>query len=221
MKAMDRRKSKHHANAVATSTRVAGWFREMYQPKAAMASPKKIIRVLNDAKVRFMLMGTHGIGGYRSHARATQDVDILVATRDHAKAVKALQAAFPKLVVRDTPVVTRFLDQGTNESRIDLMKPNQPLFKVAFKHARMVGDSHLIPDLELALVSKFAAMVSHYRAADKKMVDGGDFINMVKQNRSEINNKRLHSLAERVYPGGGDGILEMLETIDEGRTLQL
>ncbi len=221
MVALTKKQTSHHTKALATSAKLTGWFRDMYRPGALMPSPKKVIRVLNEAKVRFVLMGTHGVGGYRSQARATQDVDVLIAARDHAKAVRAVQEAFPKLLVLDTPVVTRFKEKATGEPRIDLMKPNQPLFRVAFRHTVKVGETHQIPDLEFALVSKFAAMVSHYRDADKKMIDGGDFINIVKHNRADIELKKLVQLAERVYVGGGKEIRAMIDSVDAGKTIQV
>src|SRR5580765_1153299 len=126
MVAINKKQSLRHSRAMAISAKVTGWFRDMYQPGAQMASPKKVIRVLNEAEVRFILMGTHGVGGYRRQPRATQDVDVLVASKDHANAVRAVQGAYPRLIMVDTPVVTRFKEKTTDEPRIDLMKPNQP-----------------------------------------------------------------------------------------------
>src|SRR5207249_4499272 len=113
-----------------------------------------------EAGVIGLLLGTHGVGGYRSEARATQDVDLLIKRKDHGKAIQAIQKAFPKLEIHDTPVVTRFIDPKNGKSVIDLMKPTDELFKIAFKNSLPVGDSHYVPGLELAIVSKFAAMVS-------------------------------------------------------------
>src|SRR5687767_13211409 len=94
-----------HAEALRTSTRLTGLFYDMYRPGVSYVDAKKVVRLLREANVRFILMGTHGIGGWRSQARATQDVDLLVTKKDHAKAVRVLREAFPKLSVEDTPVV--------------------------------------------------------------------------------------------------------------------
>ncbi len=64
-------------------------------------SPEAGIRVLNDVGVRFLLVGLHGIGGWMRKPRATDDVDVLVATRNHKKAVKVLLEAFPYLEAED------------------------------------------------------------------------------------------------------------------------
>ena len=213
--------SAKHLEALRTSSRLTETFRRMYRREAAQVEPEDVVRVLKVAGAKFILMGTHGVGGWRSHARATEDVDVLVAKKDHRKAIQALRRAFPQLTVEDYPVVTRFIDPATGKQLIDLMKPNQPLFEVAFKNTVRVEDSHLVPDLEMALASKFAAMVSPNRAYDKKLIDGGDFVNIVNHNRAAIDLKKLKRLGERVYPGGGIEVLKLVEDIRAGRRLQI
>ena len=185
-----------------------------------MISPSDVIPVLNEAGVRFILMGNYGITGWRGEARATEDVDILVRSRDHRKAVRAIQAAFPRLQVADFVVVTRFLDPVTAIPLIDLMKPTQPLFKVAFRQTILEGDGYLIPNLEYALACKFAAMVSPNRLERKKYLDASDFMTMVEKNSSAIRLPHLKRLGERVYPGGGAEILQLVEDAKAGRRLE-
>jgi hypothetical protein len=210
-----------HLEALRTSSRLTGIFRRMYEPMAARVKPEKVIAVLHEAGVNCVLMGTHGIGGYRSEPRATQDVDVLVSKRDLPRTLRALRASYPNLVIMDNPVVARFVDPKTGKPAIDVMKPTQPVYQLAFRHTVPIGDTHRIPDLEMALVSKFAAMVSPNRAADKKMIDGGDFINIVRHNRAEIDLAKLKGLAQKVYPHGGAEILRMINDVDAGRTLEL
>jgi hypothetical protein len=63
-----------------------------------------------------MLAGAHGIGGWTNESRTTQEVDVFVATRHLKAAVRAIQAAFPRLELRDTPIVARFADPRTGAS---------------------------------------------------------------------------------------------------------
>src|SRR5215211_7610713 len=98
-----------HRKAMQISGTLTRSFYDMRGTRRIMAEPKKVIRVLNDAGVRFVVMGTHAMTGYRSEPRATQDVDVLVRKRDHKKAVAALKASYPGLLVDDSPVVTRFI----------------------------------------------------------------------------------------------------------------
>ena len=185
-----------------------------------MVAPADIILVLNEAGVRFILMGNYGIGGWRAEPRATQDVDFLVRTRDHRKAVRTIQDAFPQLQVVDYPVVTRFLDPVTRTPLIDLMKPNQPLFKVAFRQTVFDAAGYRIPNLEFALACKFAAMVSPNRAVEKKHLDAADFISIVVKNGPAVRLERLRRLGERVYAGGGAEILQLVEDAKAGRRLE-
>jgi hypothetical protein len=209
--------SRRHQSALRTSTRLTGYFKEMYRPGAFMVSPKKVVRVLNEAKVRYVLMGTHGLSGWRSRSRATDDVDVLVAKKDHAKAVRALKGAYPKLVVEDTAIVTRFKDPVVKVTRIDLMKPLQTVYQLVFRHTVQVEGSYRIPDLEMAVISKFAAMVSPNRRTIRKMQDAVDFADMVDYNRKEMDLDKLARLAEMVYSGGRVEILKLVEDVLAGR----
>ncbi len=209
-----------HLEALRVSTEITRTLRKMYRPEVCMAPPTEVIAVLNEAGVRFILMGNYGITGWRGEERATQDVDVLVRQRDHRKAVRAIHAAFPSLQEVDSTVVTRFLDPATGTPLIDLMKPNQPLFKVAFRQTVLVEESYRIPNLELALACKFAAMVSPYRADEKKFLDAGDFTSIVKKNLSAIRLTRLRQLGERVYRGGGKEITQLVEDIQAGRRIE-
>jgi hypothetical protein len=209
-----------HAQALRISSDVVQSLREMYWPRAMRITPGKVIRALNAAGVKFVLMGTYGVTGWRSEPRATQDVDVLVPKRDQRKALRTLREAFPKLLVKDTPVVTRFLDPATNRSVIDLMKPTQAVFQFVFRHTIPVGDTHRIPNLEMALASKFAAMVSPNREQAKKLIDAGDFVDMVTHNRQGIDLRKLKRLASKVYPDGGAEIGRLIEDIDAGRQIR-
>lgn len=185
-----------------------------------MIAPEDVIHVLNEAGVRFMLMGNYGITGWRVERRASEDVDVLVRTRDHRRAVDTITHCFPDLQMQDFPVVTRFVDPITKIPVIDLMKPNQPLFKVAFRQTIFVEEGYRIPNLEFALACKFAAMVSPNRVLEKKHLDAADFISMVVKNGSAIRLDRLRRLGERVYPGGGAEIIHLVEDAKAGRRLE-
>ena len=94
-------------------------------------APLDVIRVLNRAKISFVLVGFHGVGAWMDKPRATEDVDVIVASRHHKKAIQALRKAFPRLAQEDYPVVTRFRDPETRKVAIDVIKPNQQLFREA------------------------------------------------------------------------------------------
>jgi hypothetical protein len=206
-----------HSSSLCVSTALSGYYVKN------IITPLEVIRVLNAAKVRFMLLGAHGIGGWTQMARATEDVDVLVATRGHKKAVAAILAAFSRLEEEDNEVVTRFRDPDTGKVVIDVMKPNQPLYRDALKHTNPVeleGQAYSIPSLELALAMKFSAMISLTRADHKKLYDAGDFIRMVRAN-ADIDLEKLHMLGQLVYNGGGAEVVEKVRQARAGERLKL
>lgn len=206
-----------HAQSLATSSALS----ELYVPN--LITPMEVIRVLNAARVRFLLLGAHGLSGWTHEPRATKDVDVLVAARGHRKAVQALLAAFPDLQAEDHEVVTRLREPETGTVVIDVMKPNQPLYRDALKHTHPVesgGQKYLVPSLEMALAMKFSAMISLTRSEDKKHFDAGDFIRMVKTN-PDIDLVKLQALGQLIYNGGGEEIVENVRKARAGEKMTL
>jgi hypothetical protein len=186
-------------------------------------SPYEVIAALNEAGVSFVLVGAYGLGGWIGKPRATEDVDVIVAAKHLKKAIKVLLAAFPHLEVDDLPVVTRLRDRASKAVAIDVMKPNQQLFRAAFKHTRAItseGQTYRIPSLEMALAMKFAPMVSLYRRDLDKYQDAHDFGHMVLAN-PDIDLEKLAELGDLVYPGGGQEIVEKVGQVRAGETLKL
>lgn len=192
----------------------------MHRPDAMQVEPNELIRVLNRSGVKFVLMGQHGISGWLSEPRATRDVDVVVQKRHHAKAVRAIQAAWPELIKKEFPVVTRFLDPANQEPVIDLMRPND-VYAEAFKNCVRIGKTHDVPNLEFALAAKFAAMVSRNRDIPKKLSDASDFAQMVLRNHADINFDRLRSLGDAVYTGGGQELMRFVEDVKAGKPLRV
>jgi hypothetical protein len=210
-----------HLRGLRTSWLLTRYFHEMHKPGALTVKPHKVIRVLNGSGVSFVLMGTHGLNSWRSQARATEDVDVLVAKRHHNKAIKAIHKAFPSLTMDDGLIVTRFKDPETKEPRIDLMKPLQTVYQMAFKYTKEIKGSHRIPDLEMALISKFAAMVSPYRETPRKLQDAADFADILVHNQNDIDTVKLCRLADEVYKGGHDEIAKLVGDILAGRPISI
>ena len=150
---------------------------------------------------------------------ATVDVDIVV--QYPKKAAKVVAAAFPHLQMRDTPVVTRFMDGDTEA--IDLMKSaSSKLWGQLLTDAiEIVIDRQRIriPTLEGVLAAKFAAMTSPGRKLADKMIDGGDFIRMVEAN-PKVDLERLRELGELVFPDGGAFAVKLVEDARAGRRLE-
>jgi hypothetical protein len=182
-----------------------------------------VIGLLNDRGIKFILVGAHGLAGWRDEARATEDVDVLVMARHEKKAVAALAEAYPHLEAEHHEVVVRLRNRETNKVAVDILKTSQPLFRVAFKYtqnATIKKQTCRVPTLEMALAMKFAPMISLTREDHKKFMDAADFTRMIKVNAA-INLETLAKLGELVYPGGGQELVDKVRQVRAGERLQL
>src|SRR5262245_8144165 len=213
--------SDRHGVALRISSSLTRTFQRMYRPGQVMIPPEEIIAILNRAGLKFVVMGAHGVAGSHSEPRSTQDVDLLVQKRHHGRAVRAIRGAFPAWKVRDQLGVTRFVDPATKMVVVDLMKPAEPIYQAVFRNSVRAGRTYRVPDLEMALACKFAAMVSPQRLAKKKHIDAGDFMDIVDQNRDIIDLAKLRRFAEKVRKGGGKRIAQFVEDAKAGRMLKL
>jgi len=182
--------------------------------------PSDVLRVLQRAKLRHVLVGAHAISAWAGDPRATIDVDVVAARPVQAR--NALAAAFPDLIVEEHPVVIRF-KRGRREVIDVIRASSSPVFKEALKNPKRVklGDIEAdVPQLEVALALKFASMVSPTRQDEDRHQDAHDFIRMVKHN-AEIHLDELRRLGDLAYSGGGEHILKMLDDVRAGRSLVL
>jgi len=208
-------------DALQRSSALTRTFYRMYRPGLAAMTPEEVIPILNAANVKFVVMGTHGVGAWKEEPRSTDDVDFLITKRDHAKAIKVVQQAFPTLEIRDLPAVTRFYDPEKKFVVIDLMKPIAAVYQAVFRNTVPAGRTYRIPDLEMSLVTKFAAMIAPERTSKKKHLDAADFTDIVQENYDMIDQAKLRRLAEKIDSGCGVKIMEYLEDARSGRPLKL
>ena len=102
--------------------------------------PQQVIEVLRAAGIKkWMLMGLYGYVGYLAAPRATQDVDILIASDECEAAIQAITRRWPKLIVDREAVVIRFRDpgevaiDGETKQVIDLMLPSDECYTAILK----------------------------------------------------------------------------------------
>lgn len=218
--ALDPKSPSGHAEGVRTSTLLTRQYRETHRKYAMNILPQDVIDVLVAAGVKnWVLMGLHGYVGYLPSPRATQDVDVMVPYTQRKRAEAAIRQAWPNLVVRELSQVVRFMDpndldsDGQPKPVIDLMLPWGKFQETILKEYVKVDEAtqHRIPTLEAALVSKYGALVSSYRSAQKKSYDAGDFRGMVQANHQHIQRADLRRLADEIWEGGGQEIEEFLE----------
>ena len=206
----------YHAMTLADSSALS----QYYMPTAIL--PADVIRVLNRARIPFVLVGAHGVFGWMQEGRTTKDVDVVVAARYHKKAVRVLLEEFPHLEEVESEVVSRLKNRDTQQVAVDVMKPRE-LYRAAFKNTHEVHTGRLsyrVPSLEMALAMKFAPMISPNRDDAKKLIDAHDFIMIVRVNQ-EIDLETLSELGDLVYPGGGKELLDLVSRVRAGETLIL
>jgi hypothetical protein len=186
-------------------------------------SPLEVIRVLNQARVAFVLVGSYGLAGWLNKPRATQDVDVVASSRHVKKAVAVLSAAFSQLVPDEQPRMVRLRGRATQDGAIDVLRPATDPLRRVFRHTRNVvsdGQRFRVPSLEMAVAMKFASLVSPDRGYAEKHQDAHDFIGIVKQN-ADLDGKKLSELASLIYPAGGKDVLEMVRGIRAGEKFNL
>jgi hypothetical protein len=209
----------NHRAAWETTRSLCRSFAKMYPEAGLMIDPLDVVEVLKQSGVRFVLMGAHGIGGWMNQARATRDVDVVVRKADHKKALKAVRESFPELILDEHAVVSRLLDPQTGEPLIDLMRPVN-LFAHVFDNSVLTDAGHQVPNVEMAIASKFSALVSRNRPEEKLHLDASDFIQMVKRNHERLDRDRLRQLGDAVYPGGGEELSHRVDDVLAGRRLR-
>lgn len=209
-----------HTAALEASLSLCRSFTKMHPQAGRMIDPSLVLQTLRQAGVRFVLMGAHGIGGWLQQARATRDVGVVVRKSDHKKAVRAIRQRFPDLVLDEHTLVTRFLDAANAEPLIDLMRPVD-LYRHAFDNAVRLESGHHVPNLELAIASKFRALTSRNRPQEKLHLDASDFIQMVKRHHEQLDRDRLKRLAESIFAEGGEQVLNMVDDVLAGRRLKI
>lgn len=182
-----------------------------------------VAKVLNKNGIRHILVGAHGLSGWRQEARATERVELIVSTRQARKATQALVSRFPKLQFKSQGTAIRLCIKKSDSVRISLQTTVQPLLRGAFKHViatKVANETCLVPTLEMALAIKFAGFVSTTAELDAVYMDAADFIRMVKVNPA-IDKAALAKLGSLVNPNGGAEIVSRVETILAGRKFNL
>ena len=193
---------------------------ELSRMQGQTIEPAAVIRVLDDAQVKYVLVGAHAISALAGDPRATMDVDVIAS--DPVKARDALSKAFPQLTVEEHPVVIRFKQQG--QEVIDIIRPTAaPIFNAALTHTTRVKLGKLdvtVPLAEAALALKFASMISLTRASEDRHIDAHDFIRLAKHN-AKMDRQKLAELGEIVYVGGGNELLKLVDDAQAGRQVSI
>jgi len=219
-----------HSFGVAKSTSITSNYRRLHRDHSMDVQPDQVAKVLTDAQIEtWVLMGLHGYVGYMNDPRATQDVDVMVPYQWKDQARAAIEKRWPSLQAHELEMVIRFHDPGETDRNgktkpvLDLMLPWSRFQEIILAEHIVIDEQtgHHLPTLEAALASKYAAMVSSYRAVPRKGQDAVDFRIMVLCNRDQIDLTGLRELADAVWDGGANEIEEFLGIVDRGEQFEL
>ncbi len=209
-----------HASGFRIASNIVHHYRATHRPTSMFITPDELIDTIVEAGVdRWVLMGLYGYVGYLPQPRATQDVDVLIDNDQIDNALAAVLQRWPALVPESGPIVIRLRDPGEiaidGETKvvIDLMRPTDSLYEAILDqhHIHDPETGHCLPIIEAALAAKYSAIVSPYRLFERKQQDAVDFRSIVKGNPTRINRDLAHHLAELIFPGGGEEILEFID----------
>jgi hypothetical protein len=176
--------------------------------------PSMLIKILTESHIPHVLIGAHALSAWACDPRATIDVDVVVADPEKARLV--ILAAFADLRCEDRPTIIRFFQD--QRRAIDVVKPLTPLYQQALKSTTPVTIRDLqfeIPQLEMAIALTFDTLSDPKRRLDDKYQAAHDVLEIVDSN-PVIDQDKLASFGELLFPGGGPAILKLLNGIRSG-----
>lgn len=209
-----------HAHGLDIANHITQDFRETWRPQSMKITPQQVIEAIVAGGVEnWVLMGLYGYVGYLSQPRATQDVDVMVAREERDAAVAAIMRRWPKLEIRDSPIVVRFVDPGETHGGqapqvvIDIMLPNDDCQLSILNDCVRIDPTtgHRLPTREAAMAAKYSAIVSPYREWTRKQQDAVDFRRIVLPRHDLVDREEAHRLGELIFPGGGEELLEFIQ----------
>jgi hypothetical protein len=224
------RRTLSHGEAVRESAFLSAQWQRMWGRRTSIqVDLRRLIQTLTAKKIPFVLTGAQAIGGWTGRPRATKDVDLLVKPgRNLTRAVKAVRELYPELEVREFAGVWAFFVPGEKDSVIDVTYPHRADLAETLAHPVWVEDRGLryrIPALESALANKYGAMRTATRSLEQRGLDMVDFWHMVQHSLDEgqqlIDLDKLAVLGEKVWPGGDEEILRLVEHVKAGQSFNL
>jgi hypothetical protein len=206
-----------HSRSLATSTAISQHFYPDLIP------PLDVITVLNGAEVRFVLIGTHALGGWIGKPRCRKDVDLVIGSQQHQKAVRGLCAAYPRLCMEKLPTLTHLRLGETAKTAIQLFPGEQVRLRLGHRYTHEVradGQAYLIPCLEAAIAMTFTTMTNPTRELTDRYLDAHDFLCMVKGS-SQVDFAKLAEVGDAFRDGDGEKIVGEVRRVQEGEKFQL
>jgi hypothetical protein len=194
---------------------------EFLFPKWRLFSPYEVMRLLEREGIRFVLVGSFGLCGWRKQARAAGFAEVLVGRTIWRRAVAVMSEAIPKALAIDLDDCVELRQPATEEAGVSVVKPlRQPYIEV-MKNTEVVRGKHCnyrIPNLEMALTLTFAAMTGEDRCWADRYQAAHDFICIVQANEW-IDERKLRRLTSLISSKSAKDVLVRIERIRRGERI--
>ena len=183
-----------------------------------------VVKTLDRARIRFLLVGVLGTAGWVRDPRACQYVDVLISPRRLATAIDRMQRTFGGMVVAESEGFVE-LTQVTSGviPAIRIHVSDHPPHEVAIRNSIATALPRCrfrVPNLELAIARTFGSMMRRPWSDADKYQDAHDFLCMVKRN-SEFDMDRLRELAEAHSKGLGSKIVRKVNGVRAGKRFEI
>ena len=206
-----------HGRSLLTSTAITSWYIPKFVP------PLDSIRVLNRCQISFMLICCHARGGWMHEPRASNDVDFLVSSRQHRKAVKALAKAYPRLqIIEDLRAIRLYDPAADTHPLIDLWRPFCGILRIALRHrhaVRLEKQEFTMPTVELDMALCCARFFDLPWSDPEKYQVTHDIMLLMKVNHG-LNLDKLTALGDHVRKDGGKWIANKVRAIQQGKMVR-
>jgi hypothetical protein len=183
--------------------------------KMAGADPVGVGRILMDANIPSVMIGGLVVGCHTGRPRATQDLDVIVDSKNLTAAVmKKLGAAVGSKRLEKHPSFISFIKKTIVGDRevLDLITSKAGSYGLAFENTiqfTIDGVEFHIPSVEMMIVLKYTAAVNPVRQKAKQAQDWADIYAMLDANPG-FGTYNTGYLADLVVPGWGEDLLNKI-----------
>ncbi|MBI3823358.1 MAG: hypothetical protein HY289_11865 [Planctomycetes bacterium] len=194
---------------------------EFLFPRWRFISPFEVMRRLDRERIRFVLVGSFGLCGWRKQTRAAGYAEVLVGRTVWQKAVAALGDILPKIWVCNLGESVELRQPATGKTAVKVVWPLRHPYSEVIKNSELIHGkrgSYRIPDLEMALTLAFADMTGEGRCWADRYQAAHDFICIVKANEG-IDEKKLLRLASLISSESVRDIAVRIKRIRHGEKI--
>jgi hypothetical protein len=209
-----------HEQTLKRSVQIAKASAHFY-PRWRFVSPFEVVRILNRERIRFVLIGSFGLCGWRKESLAAGYAEALVGGTVWKKAVAALADVLPKLWARESQESVELRHPATGRTAVKVVKPIRQPYCEVIRNAECIrgnSGSYRFPNLEMALTLTFADITGEDRCRADRYQAAHDFVCIVKANEN-IDEEKLRHLGSMISPRSGKDVLARVGRIRRGEKL--